>query len=503
MRSEQELAKFAKARAETDRQMGLKGGLLDFITMAWHLVEPENEFQPNWHIEEICAHLEAVSRGEIRNLVINVPPGCMKSFTCQVFWQPWEWLTKPSTHWAGASFDQGLTYRDARKSLAIMLSDWYRKRWGDIVQLPEGEPAVGEFFNLRGGSRFSTSVKGKLTGRHFDRIIIDDPIKPMDLSPTSIDNVERWWTSTVPTRVRPNTGARIIIMQRLHERDLAGLVLKDGDFVHLRLPMRYESKFPCKTSWGGDRRTQEGEILWPSRFNEAEVQSRAKSLKNNVAPQEQQRPVPEGGKIFKKAWHRHWTVSQVVQIAGTHVRTVPEKFDLVVLSLDATFKDAATSDFVVAQIWGKRGPDYFLLDQVRDQMDFGRTCDEVETLCKRWPDAHTLLIEDKANGSAIISTLRKKRSGVVPINPEGGKAARAQAVAPLFEAGNVWDPDPGVTPWVEETRDERTSFPFGAYDDTVDATSQALNWMQTRGTNFDSAMDEYAEMERRGVKLFS
>lgn len=488
---------------DMDRALGLKGSLLDFIRMSWHIVEPENEFQGGWHLEEICAHLEAVSAGHIRDLVINVPPGCMKSLTCQVFWQPWEWIRKPSTHWAGASFDQGLTYRDARKSLAIMTSDWYQQRWGDFVSFPDGDPAVGEFQNLRGGSRFSTSVKGKLTGRHFDRIIVDDPIKPMDLSPTSIDAVERWWTTTVPTRIRPNTGARVIIMQRLHERDLAGIVLKEGGFTHLRLPMKYESKFPCVTSIGGDRRKEDGELLWPGRFNAAEVEKRAKDLKSQVAPQEQQRPVPEGGKIFKKDWHRHWTVVPVVAVPGSHVRTVPEKFDTIILSVDATFKDLATSDFCVLQVWGVKGPDFFLLDQVRDQMDFSRTCAEIDTLRKKWPLASTILIEDKANGSAIISTLRKKVSGVVAINPEGGKMARGQAVADLFESGNVFDPDPSVTPWVEETRDERTSFPFGAYDDTVDATSQALNWLRLRKTNLEAAMDVYADMERRGVKLFS
>jgi predicted phage terminase large subunit-like protein len=367
-----------------------------------------------------------------------------------------------------------------------MRSEWYQERWGHLFTLPTAT-AEGDFKNLQGGTRFSTSIKGKAIGRHATRFMVDDAIKPTDVGKVALEVCEAWWKNTVPRAILKG-GARVIIAQRLHDRDLPGIAIAQG-FTLLRLPMEYESKYPCKTKWGGDRRTEDGELLWPEVFDKNRVAEKKRDAGSvNYAAQYQQRPVPEGGAVFNAEWFRHWTNKATVNVPGSREVTIPAKFDRVVLSVDAAFKDAATSDYVVIQVWAKKGPNFYLLYQVRERMGFEATCAAILRVCKLFPMATTKLIEEAANGAAIIDVLRKKVSGIVAVKPLGGKEARAQAVAPVHESGNVYDPDPSVTPWVAEMRAELCSFPFGAHDDTVDARSQALTYLLRAGTGFAEAM---------------
>lgn len=466
-----------------ERELGLRGGLLDFIRMAWPLVEPGVPFQENWHIEEICKVLEAVERGELRRLVINIPPGCMKSLTTSVFWPVWSWIRNPGSRFMYASFDASLTKRDAGKSLAIIHSQWFKDRWGDRVLVPK-EVSVTDYANGSGGFRFSTSVEGKATGRHVDIQVVDDPIKPQDVSKTSLANCKNWWTGTMSTRFRDlKTSRRVIIMQRLHEEDLAGLCIREG-YELVRFPMEYEGSAPDPR----DRRTVDGELLWPSHANSDEVATLKRELgSTNAAAQLQQRPVPEGGAVFRREWMRTWRrpedpIGEPARVA------LPEQFDTIVQSWDCAFKGTDSSDFVVGRVWGRKGSQFFLLDSVRERMGFGATIEAIRSTTRKWPRAITKLIEDKANGSAVIETLQKEIPGIIAVNPQGGKEARANAVAPLFEAGNVFDPPPETYRWVDQARDERLAFPRGANDDGVDADSQALLYLHQKSSRFAAAM---------------
>jgi predicted phage terminase large subunit-like protein len=174
-----------------------------------------------------------------------------------------------------------------------------------------------------------------------------------------------------------------------------------------------------------------------------------------------QSPRPTEGSLFKRKWIQYYKVR-------------PGRFDEILQSWDCTFKDTKDSDFVVGQVWGRVGAFYYLLDQTRGQMDFPATIAAIESLTAKWPAAHTKLVEDKANGSAVISVLRKKITGLIPVNPEGGKEARAAAVSPSFESGNVFLPDPTLCPWIHDYIEELVSFPQGKNDDQVDSTTQAL-----------------------------
>lgn len=487
----------AASLKDLERARGLRS-LYAFGEMAWPYIDPR-PFQGNWHIEEVCTHLSAVTRGECRFLILSQPPNTGKSIWVDVIWPVWEWLHLPANRVASVSYDGRLTLRDAGKSLALIQTPWFQERWGDLVSVPKHKPAEGDYKTAKGGHRFATFIGGAFTGRHFDRVSVNDPIKPKDVTGKVLENVSKWWNETLPSRLEPKTGALILTMQRLHEADPTGIALAEKaagarDWVHLRLPMKYEAEAPCQTPFGGDRRTEEGELLWPDRFPEEEVRQLARNSRM-FAAQYQQRPVPEGGQIFKREWFGCWVpAGQAVTSNEGELRILPSKFDKVVLSVDCAFKDGDGNDYVAIQVWGKKGPDYYLLDQDYGHMGFGDTVAAIRKMRRKWPKAHTVLVEDKANGSAVIETLRKEMSGIVPVNPEGGKVARANAVVPLFEGRNVYHPHPEIRDWVDELRDEMVAFPFARHDDRTDATTQALVYFLGRTSNHAKAMEQVRKM---------
>lgn len=440
------------------------------------MVEPATPFTPGWHIDAICEHLEAVTSGEIRNLVINMPPRHMKSLAVSVFWPAWVWITKPHMRWIFASYAQALATRDSLKCRHIIQSPWYRERWGHIYQLSDEQNAKMRFENDQRGYRLATSVGGVTTGEGGDILTIDDPHNVLQAESEAIrQSVLDWWDMAMSTRGNdPATVARVIVMQRVHEQDLTGHMFEQGGYEHLCLPAEYEGKIwvkgsplnatEGKTSIGWeDPRTEPGELLWPARFGDTELtELKARLGSYGASAQLQQRPSPAGGGLIKRDWWQFYAA-------------LPDTFDAVAASWDCAFKDLDDSDYVVGQVWGKLGARRYLLDQVRGRMGFPATVTAVQALSAKWPQAHLKLIEDKANGTAVIQTLQTKIPGIVAINPEGGKVARAHAISPQIEAGNVYLPEPSLAPWVSDFLEECAAFPMGAHDDQVDAMTQMLN----------------------------
>jgi predicted phage terminase large subunit-like protein len=278
----------------------------------------------------------------------------------------------------------------------------------------------------------------------------------------------------------------VVVMQRCHQQDLSGHLLEQGGFEHLCLPAEYEGS-TRKTSIGfSDPRTTIGELLWKERYGKQEIEDLKRRLGSYAAAgQLQQRPSPLGGGIFKRHWWRYWQPRGanlppvVVQLSdGTyhsiHAVYRPLRVDEQIQSWDCAFKDLETSDFVVGQVWGRLGANYFLGDQIRDRMDCPTTVKAVRQLSERYPGSLAKLIEDKANGSAVIQMLKHEIEGILAVNPEGGKVARAMAVSPLIEAGDVYLPHPLYASWVNDFTEECAAFPNGAHDDQVDAMTQAL-----------------------------
>lgn len=461
--------------AALDREIGLRGTLRDFVEIAWPIVEPGTEFVNSWHIGLMCEHWQAWYEGEIDRLVINIPPGCSKSILACVFLPTWVWIRNPGYRWAFASFDIDLTTRDAGKSMDLMHDEWFQTRWGDLVKIPK-DPPVRNIPTNKGGWRFATSLPdGKITGRHPDASIIDDPTKPNDTSKLSLQKAIDWEKNTLGSRGRDLKNVkRAAIMQRVHEMDLSAYLVEEQGYTHLRLPMRYEESSPCTTTIGKDPRTKNGELLCPDRFDEDTFSRMERDMGAQViAAQYQQRPVAEGGGIFQLAWFQYY-------------KDLPKRFDQMLMSWDCAFKGDESSDPVVGQVWGRKGDNYYLVDQVRGRMTFTETLEAIRRQANRFPNAVEKLIEDKANGSAVIDTLGKEMSRIVPVKPEGGKESRAHAISHLLEKGHVFFPE-GVR-WLPELVQELTVFPNGRNDDQVDSMTQALLYMHKERSKLAMAM---------------
>jgi len=461
-----------------EREQGRRS-LVWFIRNAWPLVE-RTEYKHNWHIDLIAAHLEAVTRGELRKLIINIPPGSMKSLSVCVFWSVWQWIIHPSLAQLFTSFDISLTTRDADRVKTILTSEWFLERWGHKVRIDPSEPvrdfqcydARGQF---TGGWRYSTSVGGKTTGRHPDVRVIDDPTKPKGVTKQALEDTKLWWQNTMRSRARdPSTVATVLIMQRLAEEDLAGYFLStEKDWTHVSIPLEFDSSRRCVTPYGMDPRKEEGESFWSERFT-LEVIRAIKRETPDVATwsaQYDQNPTPPGGNVFKVEWlgadHR-WTT---LPDGGTWAQ-----------SWDFSFTGESSSDWVVGQVWLSVGSKHYLVDQTREKADFSRSLQLIQNVTEAWPKTVAKLVEYKANGPAIVSALENKVSGLVKIKVSDSKVARARAVAPLLEAGNVLLP--ASAPFLLELEQELLSFPRGKHDDQCDAMTQYLNWV-TEGASFD------------------
>jgi predicted phage terminase large subunit-like protein len=289
----------------------------------------------------------------------------------------------------------------------------------------------------------------------------------------------------------PSTGSIVIIMQRLSERDLAAHVLARGGYEHLNLPTEFELERRTVTSIGRDPRVNEGQLLFPRLFPQTVIAEAKTNLgTQGYAAQHQQRPAPAEGGIFKRYWWRFWVPrgSNLPPIIfrdaegidhEAAVITLPVYMDELVQSWDCSFKDLKESDFVAGELWGRRGADVFLLDQTHARLNFPDTVQAVRNMSSKWPGALAKLIEDRANGTAVIQTLAYELPGIIPVEPLGGKVARAYAVTPRIEAGNVYLPHPAFAPWVSEFIEECASFPNARHDDWVDAMTQALARLNT------------------------
>jgi predicted phage terminase large subunit-like protein len=324
---------------------------------------------------------------------------------------------------------------------------------------------------------FSTGMQATATGMGGDILIFDDPLNPEQaISQVEREAVNLRFDTTFRSRINdPATGVKIIIMQRLHELDLTGHVLarESSRWKHVSLPAIAErDEKPWHLSNGAHLATRKaGDLLWPERLPQSFLDSQRIGMGSwAFNGQYQQTPAPLDGGIIKRQWVRFY-------------RQLPEKFEFMVQSWDCTFSGGSDNDFVAGQVWGRCGGKYYMLPyRTYDRLDFGPTMAAIKACHAKFPQAHAVLIEDKANGPAIISELQKEIAGVVPVNPEGGKLARAQATAPLWESGSIELPDPQLfgCSWIEDYLHNICTFPKAAHDDDVDATSQALIYMRNR-----------------------
>lgn len=486
--------------------------LSEFTRDAWRVVEPASPLVWNWHLDAICDHLEAVSRGQIQKLLINVPPGFAKSLIVSVIWPAWMWTWRPDWRALFGSYALDLAHRDSVRCRDLIESDWYRERFrydwergAELWRLKDDQDTKTEYKNTRSGSRGAISVDGKGTGLRGNCVCVDDPINVKDAFSKAVrDSAINWWDRTMRTRLDDQTrDAFVIIMQRVHDEDLSGHVLDQGGYEHLCLPMEFEHERRCHTSIGfEDPRTEEGELLFEKKFPPAVIKDLKVSLGDDYEGQFQQRPNAEGGGMFKLEW---WRFFRFDDDAPAHFErpkgasALPTRqliragwrWDQIVISVDCNFKDVVEAkskkgkgpDHVSITVWGVKGADRFLLYRFNKAIGFTETVEQFREVCKAFPRAYKKLVEDKANGPAVINTLTHEISGILPITPEGGKESRANAIAPQVKAGNVYLWEGLGTLAIRDYMAEMGAFPRGRHDDDVDSTSQALNEIGQSGVN--------------------
>ena len=471
------------------RKRLLTGGLANFIEFFWPVVSPATPFVRSKHIDLICAHLEAFSKREIQNLIINVPPGTTKSSIVSVFYPVWDWLVhNPDCQFCVATFDESLATRDSDKSRMLLDSSLFQKLFGQDCGHPPGRcnhPVLhasnnalqsdtkGIWWNNRGGFRFSTTIRSKGLGWHFHKLLIDDPLKAQDVlgastadTSAALSGVVTWYSGTAVTRkADPKRFQKLITMQRLHDNDLVGYLRRTqpDEWVVLSLPMEFDPKTKCVTPWGADWRTEPGELLCPERFDQNVVDK----LKIDMGPwlfsaQCNQDPKPRGGTILD--------VTRVEKHALT-VHDLLARGAEVVVSVDAAFEKKQGSDRVALQVWAYLVDTnkFYLCEAITRNLSFTETLGLVVEYSANLPYAQ-VIVERKANGHALLSVLEPEMPGIISATPIANKIARATAVSPPFVAGSV-----SVHESVDaEVVEEWGAFPFGRFDDAVDSMSQAL-----------------------------
>lgn len=482
---------------EEKEKLKCEDNLHFFLKKAWHCIEPAIEYKPNWHIDAICEHLQAVTDGQIKRLLINMPPRNLKSITATVMYPCWTWTKDPYKRFISLSYADGLSKRHNMDRRHIIKSPWYQNNWSDKFYLKEDLDTQRRFGNDKEGFMMSTSIGGQLTGDGGDIIILDDPHNPKKAeSDAERQQALDFFTQTLPSRLNDKkNGAIIVIMQRLHEEDISGYILsKELGYTHLCLPSIAEEKTIISFPISGKEVVREvGDILNPTREDKEELDQLQKDMGSYAfAGQYQQNPTPTGGGMAKKWWWRYWKPKGVklppVRIKnqdGNYIEIeavdLPESFDETLQSWDMAFKAKKDSDFVGCGIWSKKGADRFLIDLLIKRLDFTESVAAVRDMSNKHPNAKRKLIEDKANGPAVITTLKHEISGIIPYNPgSDSKEARAYACTPSIEAGNVYLPHPLLYEWVENYIEQWAKFPLVKHDEEIDVTSQALNYWESK-----------------------
>jgi predicted phage terminase large subunit-like protein len=476
------------AVARSEYHAALRSDFYSFMLRCFTDLNAGATYLPSWHIEVLAAKLQSVRNGRVPRLIVNIPPRHLKSLTSSVALPAWLLGHDPTIAIINVTYGQELSDKFARDCRAIMMSGWYRALFP--TKLASARASLQELTSTRGGFRMATSVGGVLTGRGADLVLIDDPVKPTDAMSESRRAANEWFDGTLYSRLNDKAkGAIVIVMQRLHEDDLVGHVLKREGWEILSFPAIAETDelHVAETAFGRrEFRRQAGEALHPERESlETLTHIRTTIGEYNFAGQYQQRPAPAGGGMVKEAWFRRYRMSDR-----------PEKFDRVVQSWDTANKPSELADYSVCTTWGLKGPNFYLLNVFRKRLTFPELKRAVIEQDQQF-HPEVILIEDKASGTQLIQDLIEAGlSRVTRYKPEGDKIMRVHAQTATIENGFVHLPEEAH--WLADYIAELTVFPAGRHDDQVDSTAQALDWTKIRPPGW--GFFEYMRREAERVK---
>lgn len=501
--------------------------LYNFVRHAWHQVEGENPYSENWHIKAICDHLEACMDGRIKFLNINIPPRCMKSLICNIFFPAWIWLKRPSAKIFCLSGSHKLAVRDSVKCRSLMQSTWFQNLWGDVFSFNRDVNTKERYSNNKGGEKLVKSILGSSIGEGGHFLIIDDGNSQQDItSKTTRDRTNDIVDSSFLIR-QDNTERAVVIniQQRLHWEDLTAHLLEKNlpGSVHLMLPMEFDIKRACKTiplkgmdkPWQ-DPRKEQNELLWPSRFTPSHV-DRLKLFFGstyNIASQLQQLPSPESGNIFQKDWFRIWK------------HTSLPKLDMIIQSWDTALSIGIDACESALTTWGIFTDDQFKKNIILintwhgklEQPDLRKMIkkcamniytNSFQEIDRGGFETDVILIEEASGGLAMIQDLRSSGLPIFGFNPRHhklpnfahmtNKADRARLASVVVEQGLVWLPvDRNNT----SRLDSKAQFfletvlacPSGKNQDLVDSFAQAMIWIRKKQLLFLKGEDPTENM---------
>ena len=465
--------------------------LIHFTRQAWHILEPTTPMIEGWHLDAICEHWDAVLSGQIRRLIINIPPRCTKSLTSSVMVNAYGWIKQPSLRFLNVSYAESLSIRDALKTRTLIQSDWYQERWADKFQLSEDQNQKTRYENDKTGHRIATSIHGTGTGEGGDIITVDDPHNIKDgESDAKRESVIQYTDEVMPSRLNnAKTGRIVLIMQRSHSKDMTGhLLAKNAGYEHLCLPMEYEEN-RVKTGLNFvDPRKEKNELLIPERYDSAEVAQLKVDLGSYAyTGQYQQRPVPRDGGIVQIKWFQRYKRQPDLQrpsldvdkkpIIDSEGKAVMEPTGFLTLSLDTAYKPQQLNDPSVVGVWLEWEARHYLLEVWKERVGYPDLKRAVKGISEKWGEhINEVLIEDKASGQSLIQDLNEDEEWpwpIIPINPgQQDKIVRMENESAQIEAGNVWLPEKAS--WLFDYETEVGLFPKAGHDDQVDMTSQYL-----------------------------
>ena len=469
------------ALARTEVEALVRADFYSFLVRCFAELHGGQKFSPAWHAEILAAKLQGVADGSVKRLVVNVPPRHLKSLAASVALPAWLLGHDPALAVVNVTYAQDLSDKFARDCRQVMTSAWYRALFATRLA---SEP-LAELVTTRGGYRIATSVGGVLTGRGADVILIDDPMKPTDaMSESRRAAANDWFDSTLYSRLNDKAKGRIVIvMQRLHEDDLAGHVMRRGGWELVSFPAIAEDdeRHVVETPFGGEFRRGCGEALDPAREPIEILQKIRQTIgEMNFAAQYQQRPGPAGGGMIKAAWFRRFSDR-------------PANFDRIVQSWDTANKASELADYSVCTTWGLKSEKFYLLNVFRKKLsypDLKRAVIEEDSRFS--PEA--ILIEDRASGTQLIQELIAAGcSRATRCSPEGDKIMRLYAQRRRSRTALSFCPTrPPGSPTISPSC---TTFPAGRHDDQVDSTAQALAWARAKRPGMTA--EDWSEYYRR------
>lgn len=441
-----------------------RSDLSSFIRKTFEIVSPGEEFKHNWHIELIAKYLQACKDGDIKRLIINIPPRHLKSISVTVAFTTWLMGHDPTCKILSASYSQSLSIKHSLDARAVIENPFYKFLFPD-TELIRDQNTKSKFMTTQRGFRFATSVGGTITGEGGDFLIVDDPQNVKHAySELFRENAKIWFDQAFTTRLNDKKqGCIIVVMQRLHEDDLTGHLLKKGGWEHLKLPVIAEEdqEFNIKDF---KKLRKEGDLLHPEALDQDDINNTKIELGSyGFAGQYQQNPMAAGGNIIKLEWIKTY-------------RELPPEYKTYSWSWDTAIKVGQENDFSVGLLWAECNNGYYLIDFYKNKLEYPELRKMVNTLYNKHKSAE-VLIEDKASGQQILQDFKRESNlPVIAMMPgkdmPSNKVERMNLISRLFEAGKVFLPQDA--PWLSDVIQEFISFPSGRHDDICDAMTQYL-----------------------------